>query len=91
MRRVRDRAAVDAVADRNYNADATDEDGSCTYAEDGYDCDGTAWQMLTETVYVMSSRLLAARIQRLATTTPTLRTRRFCTYAEAATTATATA
>ena len=24
----------------NYNADATDEDGSCTYAEDGYDCDG---------------------------------------------------
>ena len=23
----------------NYNADATD-DGSCTYAEDGYDCDG---------------------------------------------------
>ena len=24
----------------NYNADATDDDGSCTYAEDGYDCDG---------------------------------------------------
>ena len=24
----------------NYNADATDEDGSCTYAEAGYDCDG---------------------------------------------------
>ena len=24
----------------NYNADATDEDGSCTYAEEGYDCDG---------------------------------------------------
>ena len=24
----------------NYDADATDEDGSCTYAEDGYDCDG---------------------------------------------------
>ena len=25
---------------RQRNADATDEDGSCTYAEDGYDCDG---------------------------------------------------
>jgi hypothetical protein len=24
----------------NYNAEATDEDGSCTYADDGYDCDG---------------------------------------------------
>ena len=24
----------------NYDADATDEDGSCTYAEDGYDCNG---------------------------------------------------
>ena len=24
----------------NYDADATDEDGSCTYAEGGYDCDG---------------------------------------------------
>ena len=24
----------------NYNADATDEDGSCTYAEEEYDCDG---------------------------------------------------
>ena len=24
----------------NYNADATDEDGSCTYADEGYDCDG---------------------------------------------------
>ena len=24
----------------NYDADATDEDGSCTYAEDGDDCDG---------------------------------------------------
>ena len=24
----------------NYNADATDDDGSCTYAAEGYDCDG---------------------------------------------------
>jgi len=24
----------------NYNSDATDEDGSCTYADAGYDCDG---------------------------------------------------
>ncbi|MGB2015701.1 MAG: hypothetical protein ACPHSF_09550, partial [Flavobacteriales bacterium] len=24
----------------NYNADATDDDGSCAYAEEGYDCDG---------------------------------------------------
>ena len=24
----------------NYNADATDDDGSCTYADTGYDCDG---------------------------------------------------
>ena len=24
----------------NYNAEATDEDGSCTYADEGYDCDG---------------------------------------------------
>ncbi len=24
----------------NYNANATDEDGSCTYADAGYDCDG---------------------------------------------------
>ena len=24
----------------NYNADATDEDGSCTFADAGYDCDG---------------------------------------------------
>ena len=24
----------------NYNADATEDDGSCTYAEEGYDCDG---------------------------------------------------
>ncbi|MEE3164432.1 MAG: discoidin domain-containing protein [Bacteroidota bacterium] len=24
----------------NFNADATDDDGSCTYAEAGYDCDG---------------------------------------------------
>ena len=24
----------------NYNADATDDDGSCEYAADGYDCDG---------------------------------------------------
>ena len=24
----------------NYDADATDDDGSCTYAEAGYDCDG---------------------------------------------------
>ena len=26
----------------NYNADATDSDDSCEYAEDGYDCDGAA-------------------------------------------------
>ena len=24
----------------NFNAEATNDDGSCTYAEDGYDCDG---------------------------------------------------
>ena len=24
----------------NYNADATDDDGSCDFADDGYDCDG---------------------------------------------------
>ena len=24
----------------NYNAEATDDDGSCEYAADGYDCDG---------------------------------------------------
>ena len=24
----------------NYNPDATEDDGSCTYAEYGYDCDG---------------------------------------------------
>ena len=24
----------------NYDADATDENGSCTYADEGYDCDG---------------------------------------------------
>ena len=24
----------------NYNADATEDDGSCTYPQDGYDCDG---------------------------------------------------
>ena len=65
----RSRVAEFDAAACNYNADATDEDGSCTYAEDGYDCDGTAWQMLTETAYATSSRLLAARIQRLATTT----------------------
>ena len=27
----------------NYNADATEDDGSCTYAQEGYDCDGNKY------------------------------------------------
>ena len=38
----------------NYDADATDEDGSCTYAEDGYDCDGNCLAMPTATAYATS-------------------------------------
>ena len=34
-----ERADGDASA-CNYNADATDDDGSCDFADAGYDCDG---------------------------------------------------
>jgi len=41
----------------NFDADATDDDGSCTYADAGYDCDGNCLaDALTATVYAMSSK-----------------------------------
>ena len=48
----------------NYNADATDEDGSCTYAEDGYDCDGNCLADAADGV-CKEFEIAAARIQRL--------------------------
>ena len=33
----------------NYNADATDSDDSCTYADAGYDCDGNLRRIRTAT------------------------------------------
>ena len=39
----------------NYNADATDDDGSCTFAEDFYDCDGNLTGALVQIVHNSAS------------------------------------
>ena len=40
----------------NYNAEATNEDGSCAYAEANLDCDGNCLNVRTVTACVMNSK-----------------------------------
>ena len=54
----------------NYSAEATEDDGSCEYAAEFYDCAGCAWRTWTATRCATPSKWPVAKTRWRATTTP---------------------
>ena len=49
-------AGIDSIA-CNFNLNATDDNGSCTYAETNYDCNGDCLNDIDGDVYVMEAEI----------------------------------